>query len=343
MLRSPSRRVARIRRSQHGLVVFAWFVVREPLSRSTYSHPVSMLRSLLARPAPPVDAQSISFPFTPDADLAPVATMVKPSLLQTLLRQPSQSYSSPSSSRPSSIRSSSSRTSISSERTLDRAPDGSWEWSTFGGRKGLTGGPASLRAPSDVVRAGRGDDARSLRSARSASSLGSGRKKDKEGPSRRYSDSPATSDVSSQRRTVHHTTSEPDLAAPKRHSRESNPPPPVPSLSFSPSSSAFSSPPLTPASSVVSSAKKRRTKQERLDRVDEGAEDAEVYFSAHESSPESVRGVRLTLCGLGYRPEEFTVAGVTEEAGQGRCFAVRALLCRVHAFAAGASLSFVWC
>ena len=124
--------------------------------------------------------------------------MVKPSLLQTLLRQPSQSYSNPSTSydpssstfrqngssvRSSSVRSSSSL-SLSSSRGEDKAQQ-PWEWSVFGGRKGLTGGPASLRALSAVgsagdeqegrKRTGRAgeweDDSRSVRSSKSLGSL----------------------------------------------------------------------------------------------------------------------------------------------------------------------------
>ncbi|BGP37167.1 hypothetical protein JCM10450v2_001073 [Rhodotorula kratochvilovae] len=94
-----------------------------------------------------------------------------PSILQTLLREPTRSYqdiydpnrpsspssprrasssgfSSPSSSRPSSIRSSGSAGSGGGPAWVN----GQWEWSTFQGRKGLTGGTRSLYTPSAVGR-----------------------------------------------------------------------------------------------------------------------------------------------------------------------------------------------
>lgn len=161
----------------------------------------------------------------------PFARMVKPSLLQTLLRQPSQSYSTPSSTYDpsshsyrqsgSSVRSSSIRSASSLSLSSSRGEENSgqpWEWSVFGGRKGLTGGPASLRAFSAVGRAGEGeDDSRSVRSSKSLGSirstasrrkgeLGNGgswtrgdteldqrasrKGKEKEGASRRYSELP---------------------------------------------------------------------------------------------------------------------------------------------------------
>ncbi|KAM0752083.1 hypothetical protein T439DRAFT_200504 [Meredithblackwellia eburnea MCA 4105] len=129
--------------------------------------------------------------------------MPKPSLLQTILRQPSQSYSYSSSrddassdrattnsyfstkgkgkERASSIRSGVSSVSSYSQKSDYVSPlprgngGGGWEWATFGARKGLTGGPGSLRAPSDIVRASTdargGDDERSLRSTRSLNSV----------------------------------------------------------------------------------------------------------------------------------------------------------------------------
>ncbi|GAA5824878.1 hypothetical protein JCM3770_002188 [Rhodotorula araucariae] len=96
-----------------------------------------------------------------------------PSILQTLLREPTRSYqdiydpsrpSSPSSPRrspssgfsPPSPSSSSSRpSSIRSSGSAGSAPawtNGQWEWSTFQGRKGLTGGTRSLYTPSAVGR-----------------------------------------------------------------------------------------------------------------------------------------------------------------------------------------------
>ncbi|GAA6000765.1 hypothetical protein JCM10207_004648 [Rhodosporidiobolus poonsookiae] len=92
-----------------------------------------------------------------------------PSLLQTLLREPTRSYQtiytdpssrpqSPSSSRrASSIRSTSSAGSNtpSASGGSARGPawvNGEWEWSSFGGRGGLTGGPGSLHTPSVVGR-----------------------------------------------------------------------------------------------------------------------------------------------------------------------------------------------
>ncbi|KAK4706155.1 hypothetical protein P7C70_g59, partial [Phenoliferia sp. Uapishka_3] len=179
--------------------------------------------------------------------------MPKPSLLQTILRQPSQSYASGhdpernSRRGGSSIRSGgSSRLSVTSNDSYatgysvgsseGRTTAEAWEWSTFGGRKGLTGGPASLRAPSEIARAGRGaslkqdGDARSLRSTRSlgsvkssSSALGNGaswtqgtpglldgqvRSRTKGNkPSRRYGDIPASPSIQDSAFTKHRPTS----------------------------------------------------------------------------------------------------------------------------------------
>lgn len=118
-----------------------------------------------------------------------------PSILQTIMREPTRSYqdiydpgrppstssrrhrpgsttttnggfSSPSSSRPSSIRSSGSATSVQGPAWVN----GQWEWSSFQGRKGLTGGSRSLYTPSVVGRSlgldqPRGGGAQSIRSA----------------------------------------------------------------------------------------------------------------------------------------------------------------------------------
>ncbi|GAA5901730.1 uncharacterized protein JCM6883_000376 [Sporobolomyces salmoneus] len=97
-----------------------------------------------------------------------------PSIKQTLLREPTRSYqslyqdgqsrpnsqyagSASSSYRrgPSSIRSSGSFNSYNSESQASTGPawvNGQWEWSNFGGRKGLTGGAKSLYTPSVVGR-----------------------------------------------------------------------------------------------------------------------------------------------------------------------------------------------
>lgn len=130
--------------------------------------------------------------------------MPKPSLLQTLLREPSRTYSQTSSNsseydhsssrRGTSLRSVSSYGSSSSFQSslqrpvslnepaprqiapVPRQNGGAWEWSVFGGRKGLTGGPASLRAPSVIFSGddeGKEEDTRSLKSARSLGSIGS--------------------------------------------------------------------------------------------------------------------------------------------------------------------------
>ncbi|ORY61167.1 hypothetical protein BCR35DRAFT_196627 [Leucosporidium creatinivorum] len=90
-----------------------------------------------------------------------------PSLLQTLLRQPSQSYSSRTSPSPSlydvslhsssqsrrtsSLRSSQSRDSSRSGGGGDWS-NGQWEWAQYGGRAGLTKGPSSIH-PSEVASA----------------------------------------------------------------------------------------------------------------------------------------------------------------------------------------------
>lgn len=153
--------------------------------------------------------------------------MVKPSILQTLLRKPSQTYSTPTYSEQddfspitssflslsrspstSKIKSSSSsiksltsntssrssprkiRKSLSSNNTgFGNESGGSvWEWSSFGGRKGLTGGPASLNgmASTDDNRSSRSrgssqvderdlrEREKSLRSYKSCETLGSG-------------------------------------------------------------------------------------------------------------------------------------------------------------------------
>ncbi|GAA5974524.1 hypothetical protein JCM21900_006294 [Sporobolomyces salmonicolor] len=117
-----------------------------------------------------------------------------PSLLQTLLREPSRSYQniyqeqagsrpgsplhsySSSSRRASttiSIRSSSSNGSCSrtTEATSGKSgpawSDDHWEWSRFGGRRGLTGGSASLHTPSVVGKSlGLSSSSVSLRSER---------------------------------------------------------------------------------------------------------------------------------------------------------------------------------
>ncbi|GAA5964452.1 hypothetical protein JCM3765_006284 [Sporobolomyces pararoseus] len=95
-----------------------------------------------------------------------------PSLKQTLLREPTRSYqslyqdgqsrpnstyaNSVSSRRgPSSIRSSESYNSFNESQTGSASTgpawvNGQWEWSNFGGRKGLTGGARSLYTPSVV-------------------------------------------------------------------------------------------------------------------------------------------------------------------------------------------------
>ncbi|GAA6064309.1 hypothetical protein JCM10212_005046 [Sporobolomyces blumeae] len=97
-----------------------------------------------------------------------------PSLRQTLLREPTRSYQSiyadgngPASGygsasssirRPSSIRSSASNDSFArstSGQSQGGGPawvNGEWEWSQFGGRKGLTGGARSLYTPSVVAK-----------------------------------------------------------------------------------------------------------------------------------------------------------------------------------------------
>ncbi|GAA5877658.1 hypothetical protein JCM1840_004970 [Sporobolomyces johnsonii] len=117
-----------------------------------------------------------------------------PSLLQTLLREPSRSYQNiyqeeQAASRPGSplhsysssrrasstlsVRSSSSNGSYSRTRegTGGRPgpawSDGPWEWSKFGGRRGLTGGSASLHTPSVVGKSlGLSSSSVSLRSER---------------------------------------------------------------------------------------------------------------------------------------------------------------------------------
>ncbi|BGP22095.1 hypothetical protein JCM10295v2_000972 [Rhodotorula toruloides] len=95
-----------------------------------------------------------------------------PSILQTLLREPTRSYqsiysdpstrpshpSSPSAGRrPSSLRSTTSDRSNSSAYTTQSAlaggpawVNGQWEWSAYGARGGLTGGARSLHTPSVV-------------------------------------------------------------------------------------------------------------------------------------------------------------------------------------------------
>ncbi|GAA5851063.1 hypothetical protein JCM8547_009168 [Rhodosporidiobolus lusitaniae] len=101
-----------------------------------------------------------------------------PSLMQTLLREPTRSYASiytdpssrpptpsyTSSKRPSSVRSngsvrSSSSLGANSSDALSGLPrqdaawvNGEWEWSKFGGRGGLTGSNRSLHVPSTVGR-----------------------------------------------------------------------------------------------------------------------------------------------------------------------------------------------
>ncbi|BGP13276.1 hypothetical protein JCM10213_004954 [Rhodosporidiobolus nylandii] len=127
-----------------------------------------------------------------------------PSLLQTLLREPTRRYqdgpspsSYSSSSRPSSLRSSRSVGSYSSDAGgAVREPawtNGEWDWGKFGGRAGLTGGPRSLHTPSVVGRSlglgaeqpgrrasslrsasGYADDQGSVRSGRSGRSVRSG-------------------------------------------------------------------------------------------------------------------------------------------------------------------------
>lgn len=93
--------------------------------------------------------------------------MGKPSLLQTLLRQPSQSYANsydPSTSR----RIGSSSGSRSSDGGHDDERNGTgWAWSSFSGR--TSGGGGSVR--SSVGGRGREEDDRSLRSSKSLGSL----------------------------------------------------------------------------------------------------------------------------------------------------------------------------
>ncbi|GAA5996852.1 uncharacterized protein JCM10292_006039 [Rhodotorula paludigena] len=111
-----------------------------------------------------------------------------PSILQTLMREPTRSYQgiysdpstrpqSPSSryqshgfSRPSSVRSTTSDASLGSAAREPAWTNGQWEWSSFGGRKGLTGGARSLHTPSVVGRSlGLSSDRRGTASLRSAS------------------------------------------------------------------------------------------------------------------------------------------------------------------------------
>lgn len=126
-----------------------------------------------------------------------------PSILQTLLREPTRSYQSiytdpstrpshaasisSSSKRPSSLRSTTSDRSNSSAYTTAGPAwvNGQWEWSAYGARGGLTGGARSLHTPSVVgkslgidrrttsVRSGDSqvDEAGSVRSGRSFGSV----------------------------------------------------------------------------------------------------------------------------------------------------------------------------
>ncbi|BGP29300.1 hypothetical protein JCM10296v2_001038 [Rhodotorula toruloides] len=126
-----------------------------------------------------------------------------PSILQTLLREPTRSYrsiytdpsthpshapsSSSSSKRPSSLRSTTSDRSNSSAYTAAGPAwvNGQWEWSAYGARGGLTGGARSLHTPSVVGKSlgidrrttsvrsadSQADEAGSVRSGRSSGSL----------------------------------------------------------------------------------------------------------------------------------------------------------------------------
>ncbi|BGO88796.1 hypothetical protein NBRC10512_006936 [Rhodotorula toruloides] len=126
-----------------------------------------------------------------------------PSILQTLLREPTRSYQSiytdpstrpshaPSTSspskRPSSLRSTTSDRSNSSAYTTAGPAwvNGQWEWSAYGARGGLTGGARSLHTPSVVGKSlgidrrtasvrsadSQGDEAGSVRSGRSFGSV----------------------------------------------------------------------------------------------------------------------------------------------------------------------------